>query len=346
MTNRRSLSRRSFLKVASAATAATSLSLAGNRFAAAQAQPIVMKLATATINEAQHEWMKRFAAGVEKDSGGRIKGEIYPASQLGSIPRQIEGTQFGQIQGWVGPPEFLAGVDARYEVLSAPGLFKNPPHAQKTLWDPEFSKALFGLGASKGLHGVSAFMYCPASINTRKEVKGLADLKGLKLRVLAASLQQEQIRRMGATPVPMALGDVLPALQQGAIDGVMSGTPVLTAMRFYDAAKFMLESNQSYITVIVVLSKEWFDKLPADLQKVVTDNAQKAGASIFDWVTDLNQRQEKAWIAAGGTITRLPQGEYDAMMKSLASVGDDVLKDKPAVKQMYDLLVAAAKRQA
>ena len=91
--------------------------------AAAQANPIVMKLSTATLNDTQHEWLKRFAAAVEKDSGGRIKGEVYPASQLGAIPRQIEGTQFGAIQGWVGPPEFLVGVDERYEALSAPGLF-------------------------------------------------------------------------------------------------------------------------------------------------------------------------------------------------------------------------------
>ena len=62
---------------------------------------------------------------VEKDSGGRIKGEIYPASQLGPIPRQIEGVQFGSIQGWMGPPEFLVGVDERYEALSAPGLFSS-----------------------------------------------------------------------------------------------------------------------------------------------------------------------------------------------------------------------------
>ena len=58
------------------------------------APPITMKLSTATINDTQHEWLKRFGAAVEKDSGGRIKAEIYPASQLGSIPRQIEGVQF------------------------------------------------------------------------------------------------------------------------------------------------------------------------------------------------------------------------------------------------------------
>ncbi len=76
--------------------------------ARAEDKTYVMTLGTATINESQHEWCKRFVAMVEKDSGGRLKGEIYPASQLGAIPRQIEGVQFGAIQGYVGPPEFLA----------------------------------------------------------------------------------------------------------------------------------------------------------------------------------------------------------------------------------------------
>src|SRR6185437_3013638 len=93
--------------------------------AEAEGAPMVIKLATATLNDAQHEWLKRFATMIDKDSNGRIKAQVFPASQLGSIPRMIEQTQFGSIQCWVGPPEFLSGVDMRYEVVSAPGLFKD-----------------------------------------------------------------------------------------------------------------------------------------------------------------------------------------------------------------------------
>src|SRR6516162_6721182 len=100
----------------------------------------VMKLGTATINDTQHEWLKRFAAAVEKDSGGRIKGEIYPASQLGSIPRQIEGVQFGSIQAWIGPPEFLVGVDERFEVMTAPGLVDSMAHGLRLSADPQVLK--------------------------------------------------------------------------------------------------------------------------------------------------------------------------------------------------------------
>jgi hypothetical protein len=75
---------------------------------------------------------KNFAATVEKNSGGRIKPEIYPASQLGAIPRQIEGTQFGAIQCAILPPEFFVGVDQRFEVLATPGLVDSVEHAHLT----------------------------------------------------------------------------------------------------------------------------------------------------------------------------------------------------------------------
>src|SRR5215813_4882877 len=82
--------------------------------AAAQDKSMTVKLATATLNDAQHEWMKRFAVTIDKSTNGRLKAELYPVSQLGTIPRMIEGTQLGSIQIWVGPPEFLVGVDQRF----------------------------------------------------------------------------------------------------------------------------------------------------------------------------------------------------------------------------------------
>jgi TRAP-type C4-dicarboxylate transport system substrate-binding protein len=64
----------------------------------------VMKLSTATINDVQHEWMKRFVAAVEKDSGGRIKGEIYPASQLGPIPGKSKARSLDRSRAGSGRP--------------------------------------------------------------------------------------------------------------------------------------------------------------------------------------------------------------------------------------------------
>src|SRR5580700_5336232 len=126
-------------------------------FGAAQAQDktFVMKVTLPTINDAPHQFAKDFAALVETDSGGRIKGEVYTASKLGSIPRQIEGTQFGAIQAWIGPPEFLVGVDERYESLSAPGLFKTFDQDAAVIGDPQVKDMMLELGGNKGLAGIA-----------------------------------------------------------------------------------------------------------------------------------------------------------------------------------------------
>ena len=226
------------------------------------ANPVVMKLSTATINDTQHEWLKRFAAAVEKDSGGRIKAEIYPASQLGSIPRQIEGVQFGSIQGWIGPPEFLVGIDERYEALSAPGLLTSEDQDIRVINDPAVRDLMLGLGADKGLAGVALAPIGPSSIITHKPINHLADFKGMKIRVLASPFQLEMIKRMDASPVAMTLADVLPALQQGAIDGALATITVYTTFHYQDAAKYVVETEQPYLNSIVVMSKKWLDGLP------------------------------------------------------------------------------------
>ena len=86
----------------------------------ASAADFVMKFGTATMNETQHQFIKFYKEEVEKASGGRIEVQIYPASQLGPIPREIEGVQLGTIQGYIGPVDFFVGVDPRFGVFSAP----------------------------------------------------------------------------------------------------------------------------------------------------------------------------------------------------------------------------------
>ena len=87
-----------------------------------------MKLASATINDVQHEWQKVFAAELEKRVGGKVKTEIYPASQLGAIPRMVEGVLLGTIESFVTPTSFMVPTDPRFTIYDVPGLFVSPEH--------------------------------------------------------------------------------------------------------------------------------------------------------------------------------------------------------------------------
>jgi len=308
------------------------------------ANPVIMKLSTATIHDTQHEWLIRFAAAVEKDSGGRIKAEIYPASQLGSIPRQIEGVQFGSIQGWVGPPEFLVGVDERYEVLSAPGLFSSREQYLRVINDPAVRDLVLGLGANKGLIGAGIFPIGPSSIITRKPIHSLADYSGLKIRVLASQFQLELIKRMGGSPVAMTLADVLPALQQGAIDGSLTTITQYTTLHYLDAAKYVVETNQPYVSSIAVLSKKWVDGLPPDLQKIVRDDATKVSSDIVPFVVQFFDAQRKVWTDSGGSLVSLPAADQEAFMEKISSIGLDVSASKPDLNAAVKVLMASVAR--
>ena len=308
------------------------------------AKTYVMKLSTATVNDVQHEWLKRFAAAVEKDSGGRIKAEIYPASQLGSIPRQIEGTQFGSIQGWVGPPEFLVGVDERYEALTAPALFTSLAQHVRVINDPPVNDMMLGLGANKGLVGVGIFPGGLNSVVTRKPVHHVAEFKGMKIRVLASPFQLEMIKRMDASPVAMSLGDVLTALQQGAIDGSLGNITVFTPLHYQDAAKYITEIDQPYVSPIVVMNKTWVEALPADLQQVIRGDATAVSTAIVPFLYEFIAAQHKEWTDKGGELVDLPADEQAALNARISSIGDDLSKDRPALNKAVNLIVESAAR--
>ena len=121
----------------------------------AVAQKFTMKIGTATPRGDQNEWMKLFKQRVEKRGKGTISIQLYPSSQLGAIPRQIEGMQLGTVESWVGPPGFLKGVEPRWQVTDTPGLFRDKEHAQKTITDPAFRDVFLPLGEPKGVLGIS-----------------------------------------------------------------------------------------------------------------------------------------------------------------------------------------------
>ena len=304
----------------------------------------VMKLSTATINDTQHEWLKRFAAAVEKDSGGRIKGEIYPGSQLGSIPRQIEGVQFGSIQAWIGPPEFLVGVDERFEVLSAPGLVSGTDQAVRVMFDPPVHDMVLGLGANKGLAGIGIVPYGPSSVAARRPLHQLADFKGAKIRVLASPFQLEMIKRMDASPIAMTLADVLPALQQGAIDAALSSLPVYTTMQYQDAARYVVNIDQPYISSIIEMSRKWLDGLPPDLQKIVRDDAESVSRELVPFVKDFYAKQQQLWTEHGGELARLPEADNAALTAKISSIGFDLSKSKPDLNKAVATVFESAKR--
>jgi TRAP-type transport system periplasmic protein len=178
----------------------------------------------------------------------------------------------------------------------------------------------------------------------RTPVRTVADFKGKKIRVLASPFQTEQMARLGAIGVPVTLGDVLPALQQGTIDGSFSAVPVFTTLQYQEAARYVIETGQAYVFSAAMLSRRWFDGLPPDLQGQVMGAAKEAETEVTPWEIEFFAAQRKAWVDKGGEIVMLPAADKTDIMAKLAPVGEDIVKAKPILRPLWDQMVATAKR--
>ena len=321
---------------------ATSIAFASCLATTALAQGFVMKFGTATVNDPQHEYIKIYKEEIEQRSGGRIKVEIYPQSQLGPIPRQLEGLQLGTIEGFIGPADFYVGVDKRFGVFSAPILFRDMTNAAATLADPELNQAILALGSDKGYVGLGTFAYAQHDYMAKDPIRTFADFKGKKIRVNATPLEREAMARLGATASPMPLNEVLPALQRNVIDGTRSGLSVFVTLKYQDVSKVVTVTNDTMLVPLATASKVWFDKLPADLQKAVVDAGRAAQIRNQKFTLDFNAQMPKRWAEVGGELFVLPDAERQKLVAALKSVGDDVTKDDPPVKAFFERVRATA----
>jgi TRAP-type transport system periplasmic protein len=310
--------------------------------APAAAADFTMKIGTATINETQHQFIKFYKDEVEKASGGRIEVQIYPASQLGPIPREIEGVQLGNIQGYVGPVDFFVGVDPRFGVFSTPMLFRDDANAAKTVHDAAIQKAMFELATPKRMVGMATLSLGASDYGAKNAIMKLADFNGKKLRINGTDAERERFKRLGATSVPMNLADMLTALQNGTIDGSGSGITIWVNFKLETVSKDLLQTEDTLIISNCAMSKKWLDTLPADLRATVVKESRaqvKKGVELSDKFLD---GLTKKWGDAGGNTKHLSDAEQAEMRAKFATVADTVLASKPDVRAFYDEVKAVS----
>ena len=97
------------------------------------------------------------------------------------------------------------------------------------------------------------------------------------------------------------------------------------------------------VTSIAMVSKPWYDKLPADLQKILMEEGEGVQKELFDWTVDFNNKSRQIWTEHGGELIKLPPADQAEMLKRLSTVGDEVVASQPRLKEVYDLMVQTAK---
>jgi TRAP-type C4-dicarboxylate transport system substrate-binding protein len=319
--------------------AAFAASVAAASSASAQ---IVMKFGTQTQNDVQHEYMKLFKTKLEAASGKRIRVDLFPASQLGPFPRQLEGLRLGNIEALTGPFEFYVGIDRRFQTTAMAGLFDNNEHMRKVADNPKFRKIMQDIGDSKGVNVAAFIVYDMQYFGFKQPANSLADFKGRRVRVLASEAEQAAVQSLGAASIPMALPEVLPALQQGTIDGVTSGLTIFTSLRYYDAAPHLVETKLWGILTGVLVSKVWLARQPKDLQKIILDTAKGIEAENHAWNVKNLENARGVWTKNKGTFSKLSAAEQADAQKRTIDATLKVLAKYPPVKATYDQIKAVA----
>ncbi len=305
-----------------------------------------MRVGLASVNDIQHDLAIKYAEDLAKATNGAIKVEIFPAGQLGAIPRQVENVKLGVQAAFISPPGFFSGLNRGFEAPDAPGIYKNYWHAHNAFIDPEFRDKFVQLGEKGGVVGVMLFSYGTTSIASLKPIRTLDDMKGLKVRVLATKMESKLASVLGMTGVPMPYGEVLPALQQNTIDGCRSAIAVMTGSKFFTVTKPITLIDDGMIPSGIWVSKIWLSKLPKNLQDAVYKTAHNLESWVGYTAVSHAERAEKTWKENGGEVIRLPAKDQAELMKRLAPLGEEFLAHDPATKDMYALLLKVLARSS
>lgn len=306
------------------------------------AAQVPMKLASATINDVQHEWQKVFVEELSARAPGAFDAQIFPASQLGTIPRMAEGVLLGTIESFITPTAFLTGTDPRFQIFDAPGLFDSPEHVGRVIHDPAYRDKLETLALDKGIRVIGAIYNSPMLMLSRDKVTGLDGISGLKVRTFASPLQMEPMGALGASPLPLALSEVVPALQSGNIDAMLAGMPILVAFKYYDVANYVLDLEFQHIVSVAIVNEAWFQAQSAENQEAIRAAGRAAEDKVLDFGIANVERTNKAWVANGGELVSLSDVDREKMMTLFSKVGGEVMNRDAAVAAEYETLSALA----
>ncbi len=258
------------------------------------------------LDLAVQEWAKLFA----KKTGGKGELKLFPSSQLGSKKDVTEQMKLGSGIITITDGGFLADYVPDFGILMGPYLandYKDLFKLAKTPWYADLSEKL----AAKGLRVLTTnWLYGTRHFLLKKPAKTPEELKGVKLRSPNNRIQIEAIQSMGATPTPMPLSEVYPALSTGVIDGTESPISVLYAMKAFEAAKYLVKTGYIHNISQWIIGEKYFKKLPADVQKALMESAEEAGDIMTNSVMKAEQEAVEKLKQAGVTIIEVDREAF------------------------------------
>jgi TRAP-type transport system periplasmic protein len=271
--------------------------------------------------------VKKFAEIVAAKSGGKIKVQEFPSSQLGSELAQQSSMQGGVQEMLVASTTSLAGIVKEFGLFDFPFLFSNSNQADAMV-DGPLGKMLSSRLAEKGIVVLAFFDLGARNVtNSKRPITKAEDLDGLKLRVIPNPVFLDTFKTFKANPIPMPFAELYGALESKAVDGQENPYSVILSSKIYEVNKYVSGTNHVYATNPVQISKRFWDKLSPVEQKLLQDAAIEAQ----------NYQRVVSREAAGKAVAEL---KAKGMLHNVIAPAE-VARMRAEVKPVHDKFSAA-----
>ncbi|WP_194436939.1 C4-dicarboxylate TRAP transporter substrate-binding protein [Vibrio fluminensis] len=214
---------------------------------------------------------------VESRTDGKLKIEVYPSGQLGSMEDIQEQAMFGENVAALTDSGRLSVFSKEIGVIGVAYAAKDYQEMKRIVetdvfkgWEQKLEK--------EGLHVLSFNWFQGSrSFFTNKEVNKPEDLSGLLIRTPGAAVWSESVRSLGATPTALPWAETYPAMQQGTVDGFEAQLPAVISGSLQETVKFVAETEHFQLMTALVVSEDWFQSLPEEYQTILTEESYNAG---------------------------------------------------------------------
>ena len=271
-------------------------------------------------------WIKK----IEEESKGRIKIQMFNSMQLGGTPPQLYDQARDGVADIVWTIQgYNPGRFPKTEVFELPfitGL--SAEKSSRALWDYVQKNAL---DVYRDVQVLALHTHSPGLLETRQPVTGPESLRGMKIRG-GTRIVNNMLTKLGATPVGMPVPAVTEALSKGVLDGTTIPWEVVPALKVHELVKHHTEFSGDralYVTTFVVaMNKAAYNKLPADLRKVIDDNSGQDFSALIGRTQDAGDSLGRSLAEkAGNTVMTLDAAEAQRWQRAAASVESDWVSD-------------------
>ncbi len=265
------------------------------------------------------EYAKRVNSALQ----GKVEVRVFHSSQLGTDEQMMRGIKVGAPEMFV-PSTIMSTAEQKFGVFEMPYIIVGRSHMKKVAESKQAQKILLEGLPTKGIRvlGIWENGFRHITNNVRPIVRP-EDLKGIKLRVPGGVWRVKMFRAYGANPTPMPFAEVYSALQSGVMDGQENPFPQIASAKFQEVQKFLSLSGHVYTPAYLVVSEEFWKKLPSDIQTTLSKIAWEIG----DFARSVGDRLDKELMSKLAPPMKANEVDKDAFIKASAGVYEEFGKE-------------------